>query len=127
MVLVKALRWDEARECVREIVRATPASELVGLEDAHGRVLAQDVHADRSYPPFPRAMRDGFALRCIDLPGRLRLVGEVRAGEPALMTVGAGECVEIMTGAPAPAGADCVVMVEHCVRYGEFIQTDRVL
>jgi molybdopterin molybdotransferase len=72
-------------------------------------------------------MRDGFALRSADLPGRLRLVGEVRAGEPALVTVGAGECVEIMTGAPTPSGADCVVMVEHCRLDGAFVQTDRVL
>ena len=127
MVLVKALRWDEARECVRRTVDASPASELVALHDAPGRVLACDVHADRSYPPFRRAMRDGFALRSADLPGRLRLIGEVRAGEPALMTVRAGECVEIMTGAPAPAGSDCVVMVEHCTRDGAFVQTDRVL
>jgi molybdopterin molybdotransferase len=55
------------------------------------------------------------------------LVGEVRAGEPALVTVGAGECVEIMTGAPTPSGADCVVMVEHCLLDGAFVQTDRVL
>jgi molybdopterin molybdotransferase len=72
-------------------------------------------------------MRDGFALRSADLPGRLRLVGEVRAGEPALMTIAAGECVEIMTGAPTPNGADCVVMVEHCVRDELFVNTDRVL
>jgi molybdopterin molybdotransferase len=129
MVLVTALRWDEARDCVRRLVAGStpPGIVLVPLREAAGRVLAQDVLADRSYPPFPRAMRDGFALRAADLPGRIRIIGEVRAGEPALQSIGNGECVEIMTGAPVPSGADAVLMVEHARREGDVIDTERSL
>ncbi len=91
-------------------------SERVDLAAARGRVLAQPAIADRDYPPFDRATRDGYAARSVDLrePGStLLLVGEIRAGQAYAGTVGAGQCVQIMTGAPAPAGADAVVMIEH--------------
>lgn len=108
-----------------------PSREYVPLAGAFGRVLSEDVTADRAYPPFARSMRDGFAVRAADIPGRLRVVGEVRAGEPAACAVGPGECIEIMTGAGAPAGADAILMVEHAHRDtgpdGEFLQTDREL
>ena len=58
-------------------------------------------------------MRDGFAVRAADIPGPLRVIGEVRAGQTFSGAVNAGEAVEIMTGAPLPEGADAVVMVEH--------------
>jgi molybdopterin molybdotransferase len=80
-------------------------------------VLARPVSADRDQPPFPRSTRDGYACRAADLAsGPLRVIGQVRAGESwpgGLM--GPGEAVEIMTGSGVPAGADCVVMVEHVV------------
>jgi molybdopterin molybdotransferase len=79
-------------------------------------VLAEDAPADRDYPPLDRSMRDGFAVRSLDLPGAFRVIGEVRAGTRFSGTVGRGEAVEIMTGAPVPAGADAVVMVENAVR-----------
>lgn len=125
-----ALQWDEARECVRRKVREArlqSVRETVSLADAMGRVLADDISADRAYPPFSRSMRDGFAVRAEDIPGRLRVVGEVRAGESTARAVGPGECIEIMTGAPAPAGSDTILMVEHVHRDGEFIQTERQL
>ena len=92
--------------------RVTRAAETLGLVDAFGRVLAGAVVADRDQPPFRRATRDGYALRAA---GQMRrVVGSVRAGEQWTGTdVGEGEAVEIMTGAPVPAGADAVVMVEH--------------
>ncbi len=71
-------------------------------------------------------MRDGFAVRADDVPGRLRLIGEVRAGERFEGAVRRGQTVEIMTGAPVPEGADAVVMVEHTVRHDDgTIETDR--
>jgi len=88
---------------------------LAGL----GRVLAEEMVADRDFPPFARATRDGYAVRTADLaevPARLEVVGEVKAGDwpdPAQCSVGRGQAVGIMTGAPLPAGADAVVMVEH--------------
>jgi len=99
--------------------------ESVSLAESQHRVLAEDVAADRDYPPFNRSARDGFAARSADLPARLRVIGEVPAGRIFSAVVGAGDAVEIMTGAPVPAGADCVVMVEHTTRDGEYVVIDR--
>ena len=88
----------------------------MALADSAGRVLAADTVSDRDYPPFRRSARDGFAVRAGDVPGELRVIGEVRAGEVFAGLVGPGEAVEIMTGAPVPEGADAVVMVEYCRR-----------
>src|SRR5580693_9738168 len=101
--------------------------EGVALADSAGRVLAEAIAADRDYPPFHRSARDGFAVRAADLPGELRVIGEVRAGEVFTGSVGPGEAVEIMTGAPLPEGADVVVMVEHTERSGTRVKIDRVL
>lgn len=117
---VQPLSFQEARSAViREVIsrRVFPAMETVPLRESAGRVLAVDAAADRPYPPFDRAMRDGFAVRAEDLPGTLRVVGEVRAGEWRDSELQPGEAVEIMTGAPVPAGANAVVMVEHSVRH----------
>ncbi len=90
--------------------RAERAELLAGA----GRVLAGQVVADRDQPPFDRATRDGYALRAGDVGGALRVVGAVRAGESwSRAALAEGEAIEIMTGAPLPAGADAVVMVEH--------------
>jgi molybdopterin molybdotransferase len=119
----------EARSLVlREVMsrRLLPAVETIALDSCLGRVLAEDARADREYPPFNRAMRDGFALRASEIPGHLKVIGEVRAGDHFGGTVGSGDAVEIMTGAPVPDGADAVVMVEHCTRHGDgTISTDR--
>ena len=92
------------------------------MRDAAGRVLAEDVAADRDTPALARSVRDGYAVRAADLPGELQVVGEVRAGERFAGAVGAGQAVEIMTGAPIPAGADAVVMVEHAHRDGNRVR-----
>jgi len=118
----------EARRLVEEWIvrhRALPPAETVPLEEAGGRVLAEDLAADRDYPPLARSIRDGFAVRHTDVPGQLRLVGEVRAGAVAESPVGPGEAIEIMTGAPLPEGADAVVMVEYARREGERIVIER--
>ena len=93
-----------------------PQSEQVKLLDSLGRVLAETVTADRDFPPFPRSTRDGYAVRAADvknIPARLRVVGQIKAGGTFTGSLNAGEAVEIMTGASLPAGADAVVMVEH--------------
>lgn len=117
--------FDQARECVIREVQPLGATEQVQLLDADGRILAEPVLADRDYPPFARSARDGFAVRSADLPGTLRVTGEVRAGEVYQGSVGPGEAVEIMTGAPLPAGADQVIMVEHTRREGDRVVIDR--
>jgi molybdopterin molybdotransferase len=116
---VPTLTFAEARECVLSHVRGArrlPAVEKVHLAVAAGRVLAEDVAADRDTPAVSRSVRDGYAVRAADLPGDLDIVGEVRAGERFGGEVGPGQAVEIMTGAPVPAGADAVVMIEHTHR-----------
>jgi molybdopterin molybdotransferase len=126
---VPALTFLDARATVvREVLahRVLTAIEIVSLEDAATRVLAEDIAADRDYPPFNRSVRDGFAVRSGDMPGRVRIIGEVRAGERFQGSVNAGEAVEIMTGAPVPDGADAVVMIEHCTRHDDgSVETDR--
>ncbi len=93
-----------------------PSEEQLPLLAAHGRTLARPILADRDQPPFDRSTRDGFALRSGRLMER-SVLGVLRAGErwtgPDL---GADEAIEIMTGAPVPAGADAVLMVEHATR-----------
>ncbi len=116
----RVLLYEEALEAVLAQAQTLPlpsAGETVPLSGARGRVLAEPIVADRDQPPFPRSTRDGFALRSADLAlgsTPLRVIGGVRAGErwngPALAE---GEALEIMTGAPVPDGADCVLMVEH--------------
>jgi molybdopterin molybdotransferase len=89
------------------------------LLQALGRVLARPVSADRDFPPFPRATRDGYAVRAADLsamPATLRVIGQIKAGAGFAGRVGAGEAVEIMTGAAIPESADAVVMVEYTSR-----------
>jgi molybdopterin molybdotransferase len=99
-----------------------PEAERVPLLASAGRVLAEDVVADRDQPPFDRATRDGFAVRAAEWSAgqKLRVVGQVRAGEVwAGGEIAAGCAVEIMTGAGVPAGADAVAMVEHTKLGGE--------
>jgi molybdopterin molybdotransferase len=125
---VPPLTFTEARETVLAKVRAArkiPAAEEVALENAAGRVLAENVGADRDSPAVARSVRDGYAVRAIDLPGQLQVIGEVRAGEQFAGAVGPGQAVEIMTGAPIPAGADAVVMVEHTHREDGRVSSDR--
>ena len=127
------LSYQQAREKVIAAVSAnlkTPAVEAVELAAALGRVLAEEVTADRDYPPFPRSTRDGFAVRAADiakLPATLRRLGEVKAGEAFAGSVGAGECVQIMTGAPVPAGADAVVMIEDTELKGDQVEVKKSL
>ncbi len=122
------MTFRDARECVIErvsAVRGTVDTEETTLYAADGRVLAEDVLADRDYPPLDRSIRDGFAVRAAGLPGELEVIGEVRAGQACELSLGSGQAIEIMTGAPMPQGADAVVMVEHVERAGNRIRTDR--
>lgn len=122
------MTFDQARECVlREVLPRRGERDEVHVLDAAGRVLAEDVCADRDYPPFARSARDGFAVRSCDAPGELRVLGEVRAGELFEGEVTAGGAVEIMTGAPLPRGADAVVMVEHVERHENRVAISRPL
>jgi molybdopterin molybdotransferase len=90
-------------------------SEIVPLGSAMGRVLRQPVNAERDQPPFDRVMMDGIALRFADFDGGQRkfaIQSRQHAGDTA-HTLEAGKCIEIMTGACLPEGADCIVPVER--------------
>ncbi len=143
----KPLSYADAMATVRDRAEQPGlqprGAETLELLSARGRVLAQPVLADRDQPPFARSTRDGFAGRAEEwLRGGLAVAGLLRAGESwneplgesgggsqseSLSgsqsgsrgePVGAGCCIEIMTGAPLPAGLDCVVMIEHIERDG---------
>ena len=90
-------------------------SEQVGLSDAVGRVLAEDLNSRRNQPPVAVSSMDGYAVRTediADVPASLKQRGVSRAGDGYNGVVGVGECVRIFTGAPVPEGADAVVIQE---------------
>jgi molybdopterin molybdotransferase len=120
------LTFEQARHAVEEHARSLlpRGREPVELLASAGRILAEPVLADRNFPPFPRATRDGYAVRAADLarlPARLEVVAEIRAGATADATVQveSGQAAAIMTGAPAPPNSDAVVMVEYTSRDGD--------
>lgn len=122
--------FEEARALVEQHASSLQAHgrELLSLLDANERVLAEPIVADRDFPPFPRAARDGFAVRAADVenvPASLKVTGEIRAGAAETPPLGTGEAIAIMTGAPSPAGADAVVMVEHTLRDGDRVEIER--
>jgi molybdopterin molybdotransferase len=120
----KLLSFAEARQTVEQYAHALSSTEpeMLPLLDALGLVLAEDLRADRDFPPFPRSTRDGYAVRAADVsatPATVRCVGEIKAGagsEQSAIEIATGEAAEIMTGAPVPKGADAVVMVEYTER-----------
>ena len=124
----RVLPFDQALAEVLTQARSAGVArgvEAVELLAGAGRVLAAAVVADRDQPAFDRATRDGYALRAGDVGGELRVVGSVRAGEEWVgKDLGEREAIEIMTGAPVPAGADAVVMVEHVVVEGDALRVE---
>src|SRR2546421_7341346 len=110
----RSLAVDEALD--RILARVTPLEPVVvEILDALGLVLAEDVIADRDIPPFRNSAMDGYAVRGADVaiaPVKLRVTGDIAAGATPKGSVGAGEAMRIMTGAPMPDGADTVVRVE---------------
>ncbi len=114
---------QEALALVLQAARPIERTERVPLPEASGRVSAGAVVAAIDVPPFDRAAMDGYAVRAEDTfgasrddPRVLRSIAKVFTGESSSLAVGAGECIEIATGAPLPAGADAVVMVEETDR-----------
>lgn len=109
------------REALDLLLKHTPLLpvERCRIESAAGRVLRSEIRADRDFPPYDRVMMDGYALRSVDLLGGrvFRIAGQAPAGrETAVMPDEPGSCLEVMTGAPMPRGADCIVPVEETTR-----------
>jgi len=114
---------EEALGLILDAAAPIERTERVRLQDATGRVIAVPPEAAMDVPPFDRAAMDGYAVRAEDTfgagkyePKTLRVVEKVYTGQVPTKTVGAGECIEIATGAPMPQGADAVVMVEETER-----------
>jgi len=119
---------EQAQRQICEAFRPLPA-EQVGLADALGRVLAEDVTARLSHPPFAVSAMDGYAVRGADVtkvPVRLRLVGTAPAGGRYEGRVGPGEAVRILTGGPLPDGADSIVIQENARRDGGTVELTAV-
>jgi molybdenum cofactor synthesis domain-containing protein len=111
---------DEALAIIERAVVPIDRVERLSLQQANGRVLARDVVADADVPPFARAAMDGYAVRARDTAGatlvaprRLHCIEQVFTGQVPVQSVGPDQCIEVATGAPLPAGADAVVMVEE--------------
>jgi molybdopterin molybdotransferase len=121
---------DEALKRVLASADTPLDEENVILNVAYGRVLAQDLKALRTQPPFPNSAMDGYALRSADTiaaPVTLTLVGESAAGRAFEGAVGPGEAARIFTGAPMPEGADTIVIQEDVSREGERIGLSAVV
>ena len=99
---------DAALRLVLESVARSAAQRLPLLETC-GMQLDEEVRADRDYPPFDRAMMDGYAVRIADAGSTVTVVGEVAAGQSVQDGLVDGKSVEIMTGAPCPPGTQAVV------------------
>lgn len=116
---------DEALTLILDSARPIDRVERVQIDDADGRVAAATIAAPADVPPFDRAAMDGYAVAAEDTfgagryePRTLRCVERVFTGQVPSRGIGRGECIEIATGAPMPAGADAVVMVEETERAG---------
>src|SRR5690349_2591647 len=113
---------EDAQRTVLEACAPLPPVEH-DLAEVLGRVLAADVVAVEDVPPFANSAVDGYAVHAADLatvPVEVRVVGELAAGAaPFAGVLGRGEAVRIMTGAPIPAGADAVAMVEDSERLAD--------
>jgi len=119
----------DAQDIIAAATSPLDRIETTPLREARGRVLAGDVMAPSDVPPFSRAAMDGYAVRVADTAGatretpvRLRCVEQIYTGQMPVQTVAAGLCSEVATGAPMPAGADAVVMVEETAASGDAIQ-----
>lgn len=109
---------DKALGLVLEHARCLPPTQ-VPVTDSCGLPLAEAVRADRDYPPFDRAMMDGYAVRAVDAGSRVSVIGEIPAGRFFDAECGTGQCFEIMTGAPCPRDTNAVVPKEHVQRDGD--------
>ena len=115
---------EEAEELILSNAVPIDRTESVNVDDAVGRVLAEDIIADRSVPPFDRAAMDGYAVLAEDTFDAgdqeilLEVKGVIHAGEVSDIEVTKGHCLQIATGSPKPSGANAVVMVEFTEKRG---------
>lgn len=111
---------EEALKILLDSAKPIERAEVISIEEALNRVLAETILSDRDVPPFDRAAMDGYAVKAGDTYGAsamdpkiLQLVGVLHAGESSETGIKRGECIRIATGCPIPPGADAVVMAEY--------------
>ena len=110
---------EKALETILSTVKPIERTERIMIEEAVGRVLAEDVKAERDVPPFDRSAMDGYAVKAEDTfkasqfnPVKLKVVDVLQVGESTDKPIETGQCIRIATGCPIPPGADAVVMME---------------
>lgn len=125
------IEYEAARSLVLSSVKTLP-TETVPLADALGRTLAREVRARENIPPFTKATMDGYAVRAEDTRAaerdnavELEVMEDLPAGRVSRKSVGPGQAVRIMTGAPLPKGADAVVMVEDTAKTAGHVKVRR--
>jgi len=113
------LSFEEAKKIIKEKIKPLERIETIGIDDAAGRVLAEDFTATLDTPPFNRAAMDGYAVKAEDTfgsgpmkPKLLEQTDTIHAGDTPKKAVATEQCVQIATGAMMPDGANAVVMVE---------------
>lgn len=111
----------EAQRLVLEHARPLPA-ETVPLEGAAHRVLAEPARAEIDLPPFPSSAMDGYAVRAVETPGRLRIEARIAAGDPVTAALESGQAMGIATGGVVPDGADAVIPIEYVVEHDNDIE-----
>ncbi len=111
-------KFDE----ILEIIKTLPPdfkTEEIALNEALNRVLRENIYADADMPPFHKSAMDGYACRLDDIENDLKILEVIQAGTIATKKVGKNQCSKIMTGAPVPAGCDCVFKIEDSVVLNE--------
>ena len=116
-----ALHVDKASEAMRACITPIHDTDVVPVRNSLGRILAQDIVPSINVPAHDNSAMDGYAVRFADLGAPLTEIGTALAGKPFHGSVGAGQCVRVMTGAVMPAGTDTVVIQEVVKRDGNRI------
>lgn len=110
--------FDQALRIGLDLAFQLPTKHI-SLGKSHGRVLAEDIISDVDMPPFNKSAVDGFACRSQDIQNELEIIEIIPAGKYPEKQIKKGQCAKIMTGAPVPTGADCVVMVEQSEEFSD--------
>jgi molybdopterin molybdotransferase len=119
--VAELLTIEEAQSRVLDRIEPLPA-EAVSVEQAAGRVLAAPARATVDLPSFASSAMDGFAIRAVDVPGRLPVAARIAAGHPADAALEPGTAMAIATGGAVPACADAVVPIEYVVEHDNTIE-----
>ncbi|NLP30813.1 MAG: molybdopterin molybdotransferase MoeA [Clostridiales bacterium] len=115
------IELEKAQELISNKVQKAK-TEQISILDAVGRVLAEDIISNQNYPPFDRSPLDGYAVRAEDIPGKLKIIDKIYAGDVSQHQLTEGTAIRIMTGAPIPKGANCIVRQEDTDSDGEYVK-----